>query len=86
MGFILRNSGVLLEAPITPRVVSLKYSNNLDLLVVLRKGYKYRGIWAADEKKVSVKSEQSNIFSLQVLISMSKNPAEIYMVMSKQSP
>jgi len=70
----------------TPRVVSLKYSNGLDLLVVLRKGYRYRGIWATDEKKVSVKSEQSNIFSLQVLISMSKNPAETDMVMSKQSP
>ena len=39
------------NAPMTPRLVSLKYSNGLDLLVVLRKGYRYRGIWAAKEKK-----------------------------------
>ena len=34
----------------TPKLVSLKYSNGLDLLIVLRKGYKYNGIWAAKEK------------------------------------
>ena len=38
------------KAPMTPKLVSLKYSNGLDLLVVLRKGYRYRGIWAAKEK------------------------------------
>ena len=32
------------KAPMTPKLVSLKYSNGLDLLVVLRKGYRYNGI------------------------------------------
>ena len=34
----------------TPKEVSLKYSNGLDLLVVLRKWYRYKGICAAKEK------------------------------------
>ena len=34
----------------TPKLVSLKYSNGLDLLFELRKGYRYNGIWAAKEK------------------------------------
>lgn len=34
----------------TPKLVSLKYSKGLDLLVVLRKGYRYRGMWAAPGK------------------------------------
>ena len=32
------------KAPMTPKLVSLKYSKGLDLLVVLRKGYRYKGI------------------------------------------
>lgn len=36
------------SAPITPKLVSLKYSNGLDLLDVLRKGYRYKGIRAAN--------------------------------------
>ena len=39
----------------TPKEVSLKYSNGLDLLVVLRKGYRYKGICAA-KKKPSVRT------------------------------
>lgn len=35
------------RAPMTPKLVSLRYSKGLDLLVVLRKGYKYNGICAA---------------------------------------
>lgn len=38
------------KAPITPKLVSLRYSKGLDLLVVLRKGYKYRGMCAATRK------------------------------------
>lgn len=32
------------SAPITPKLVSLKYSNGLVLLVVFRNGYRYKGI------------------------------------------
>lgn len=35
------------RAPMTPKLVSLRYSKGLDLLVVFRKGYKYNGICAA---------------------------------------
>lgn len=31
----------------TPKLVSRKYSKGLVLLVVLRKGYRYKGMWAA---------------------------------------
>lgn len=34
------------KAPITPRLVSRKYSNGRDFEVVLRKGYKNRGMCA----------------------------------------
>jgi len=34
------------KAPITPREVSLRYSNGRDFEVVFRKGYKKRGRWA----------------------------------------
>ena len=34
------------SAPITPRAVSLKYSNGFDLFTVFKKGYKNIGIWA----------------------------------------
>lgn len=34
------------KAPMTPRDVSLRYSNGLVLEVVLRNGYKNSGIWA----------------------------------------
>ena len=37
----------LTSAPMTPKEVSLKYSNGRVLLEVFRKGYKNRGIWAA---------------------------------------
>ncbi len=36
----------LTRAPITPREVSRKYSNGLDLEVVFKNGYKNSGIWA----------------------------------------
>jgi hypothetical protein len=34
----------LTRAPMTPKLVSLRYSKGLVLLVVLRKGYRYNGI------------------------------------------
>ena len=34
------------NAPITPRLVTLRFSNDFYLFEVLRKGYKNRGIWA----------------------------------------
>nr|GMC70079.1 hypothetical protein Iba_chr03aCG12630 [Ipomoea batatas]GMC72438.1 hypothetical protein Iba_chr03bCG11490 [Ipomoea batatas]GMC74528.1 hypothetical protein Iba_chr03cCG11110 [Ipomoea batatas] len=37
-------SSTFTRAPMTPKLVSLRYSKGLDLLVVLRKGYKYSGI------------------------------------------
>jgi hypothetical protein len=36
----------LTRAPMTPKLVRRRYSNGLVLLVVLRKGYKNKGIWA----------------------------------------
>lgn len=36
----------LTRAPMTPKEVSRRYSNGLDLEVVLRNGYKNKGIWA----------------------------------------
>ena len=36
----------LTSAPMTPKEVSRRYSNGLDLEVVLRNGYKNKGIWA----------------------------------------
>lgn len=44
-------ANTLTKAPMTPKLVSLRYSKGLDLLVVLRKGYKYRGMWAATGKR-----------------------------------
>lgn len=39
--------GTFTRAPITPKLVNLRYSNGLVLLVVFKKGYKYKGICAA---------------------------------------
>lgn len=36
----------LTRAPITPKEVSRRYSKGLDLEVVLRNGYKNKGMWA----------------------------------------
>lgn len=36
----------LTSAPMTPKEVSLRYSNGRVLEVVLRNGYKNKGIWA----------------------------------------
>lgn len=43
-------SSTLTSAPITPRDVSLKYSNGRCLDTVFKKGYKYRGIWAINQQ------------------------------------
>lgn len=43
---ITSESSILTSAPMTPKDVSLKYSNGLPLLTVLRNGYRKRGIWA----------------------------------------
>jgi hypothetical protein len=45
--FMTSDESFLTRAPITPRDVRRKYSNGLDFEVVLRKGYKNSGIWAA---------------------------------------
>lgn len=37
----------LTRAPMTPKEVSRRYSKGLDLEVVLRNGYKNKGIWAS---------------------------------------
>ena len=39
-------SSIFTKAPITPRLVNLKYSKGLPLLTVLRKGYRNNGICA----------------------------------------
>ena len=42
------------RAPMTPKLVSLKYSNGLVLLVVFKNGYRYSGMWAAKKKEDSI--------------------------------
>ena len=44
---ISRRKLTLTSAPITPRLVSLRYTKGLVLLTVCRNGYKNSGIWAA---------------------------------------
>lgn len=39
-------SSPLTNAPMTPRLVTLRFSNAFDLLDVLRNGYRNNGIWA----------------------------------------
>ncbi len=39
-------SSPLTKAPITPRLVTLRFSNDFDLLDVFKNGYKYNGICA----------------------------------------
>lgn len=39
-------SSPLTNAPITPKLVTLKFSNGLDFVEVFKKGYKNNGIWA----------------------------------------
>lgn len=49
----------------TPKLATLKFSKCVNLLVVLRNGYKYKGILAAynKKKKVSINNKKSNTFS-----------------------
>jgi hypothetical protein len=44
---ITSGSSPFTRAPMTPSEVSRRYSKGLALLTVLRKGKRYRGIWAA---------------------------------------
>jgi hypothetical protein len=44
-------SSTLTSAPMTPRLVSRRYSKGLVLLVVFKNGYRYRGIWAEKNKR-----------------------------------
>ena len=39
-------SSLFTKAPITPKLVTLRFSNGFALLLVLRKGYRNKGIWA----------------------------------------
>ena len=45
--FLCRSSQTLTRAPMTPRLVRRRYSNGRVLLFVLRKGYRYSGMCAA---------------------------------------
>lgn len=45
---ITSDESFLTRAPMTPREVNRRYSNGLDLDVVLRKGYKKSGICAVE--------------------------------------
>jgi hypothetical protein len=44
--FIASVSSPFTKAPITPKLVTLKFSNAFDLFEVFRKGYKNKGRWA----------------------------------------
>lgn len=48
----------LTSAPTTPRLVNLRYSNGLVLLVVWRNGYRNRGMCAKDQDQL-IKLDQS---------------------------
>lgn len=62
--FVQQEQHTFTKAPMTPKLVSLKYSKGLDLLVVLRKGYKYKGIWAAKKKKSRMKESFLGILNI----------------------
>lgn len=47
---IASESSPLTKAPITPKLVTLKFSNDFYLLEVFKKGYKNNGIWAMNIK------------------------------------
>ena len=42
------------RAPMTPKLVSRRYSKGRFLLTVLRNGYRYKGMWAARRDRISV--------------------------------
>ena len=44
--FIASGSSPFTNAPITPKLVTLKFSNDLDLFEVFKKGYKNKGMCA----------------------------------------
>jgi hypothetical protein len=48
--FILQELITLTRAPITPKLVSRKYSKGLVLLAVFRNGYRYNGMCAENNK------------------------------------
>lgn len=54
------------NAPMTPKLVSHKYSKGLDLLVVLRKGYRYNGMWAVHKNEKSI-TKNSTVFLLHTI-------------------
>lgn len=43
---IASESSPFTKAPITPKLVTLKFSNGLDLFDVFKNGYKNKGMWA----------------------------------------
>ncbi len=43
---LLKLKYTLTKAPITPKLVTLRFSKGLPLLEVFKKGYKYNGMWA----------------------------------------
>lgn len=51
----------LTRAPMTPKEVSRRYSKGLDLEVVLRNGYRNKGMWASElvSEQISWLREQS---------------------------
>lgn len=51
----LEEWNTFIEPPMTPRLATLNFSKCANLLVVLRSGYKYKGILAAYNKKKKVK-------------------------------
>ena len=44
--WIASESSPFTNAPITPKLVTLKFSNGFALLLVFKNGYKNNGIWA----------------------------------------
>jgi len=66
-----------------PKELSLKYSNGLELLVVLRKGYTYKGICAAKEKP-SIRTFSINPDGLQEIRVKHNHRNTIFVILHSQ--
>lgn len=62
----------LTSAPITPKLVSRRYSKGLDLLDVFKKAYRYNGIWAVFWKAMALRFSLILITKFQQMCSSKK--------------
>ena len=71
---MLQSSSTFTNAPITPRLVSRKYSNGLVLLAVFKKGYKKSGTLAAAE----IDCRYCIVWHMRDMPSIDRNPCRMF--------